>query len=161
MTVRFGSLRYNLDNVGDFMGLCCYIFEKDNPKNSINLGKMYGYVKPDGCDKFDSLLLLIRVNRYFYEYLLDYISDGNPALDYTIDNLYDAALHLFENDIHNTDALFPFDENDYCSIDGFVMQYLNDYVRYGFLPQTASDKLNEYFEIRKSIKPNSFCVSFS
>ena len=144
------------------MGLCCYISEKGNPRNSFNLGKMYGYARPNDCDKFDSLLLLIKGNRCFYEYMLNYINDGDATkTDYTVDDLYGAALHIFENGIYDTDALFPFENNDDCSVDKFVMQYIVEYAKYGFLPETANYKLNEYFEWRKSIKSDPLCISFS
>lgn len=142
------------------MGLRCYIFEKDNPKNCFNLGKMYGYNHPEAPNRFNSLVWLIRNSYNFVNYL-----DGDSD-QFTMSELYDTAIDKFNNGvIDNSDSTFYFNSDyRFGLIDGFVMLYLLDYSKYGFLPETADKKLSEYFEWRKTIDMSvceRLCICFA
>ena len=99
------------------MGLRCYIFEKDNPKNCFNLGKMYGYNHPEAPNRFNSLVWLIRNSYNFVNYL-----DGDSD-QFTMSELYDTAIDKFNNGvIDNSDSTFYFNSDyRFGLIDGFVM----------------------------------------
>ena len=142
------------------MGICCYIMEKGNPNNCFNLGKMYGYNHPESPNKFNSLIWFIQKSYDF----MGYLSEGKDT--FTTYELYDKAIEKFNNGIlDNSDSIFYFNSDyQFGFIDGFVMLYLLDYSKYGFLSESADKKLSEYFEWRKTIDMtvcDRLCVCFT
>ena len=146
------------------MGLCCIVGEKGNPANSFNLGKMYGYNHPEKPNKFQSIMWLIRTCYSFYDYLYKYLKDDKGCTNFTTSELYDAAIELFTH-LQGSDTTFAFNTpDDFSYMDGFVISYLIEYAKYGWLPETAEKKMQEYFEWRKRMDAeisDTMCIYFT